>query len=257
MQKKYAVLALCLLLSQLAFAQLKYFNFNVSMNGGYSQLLHKTDFKTTNLVNLWAFINEHPTLPDLTWEEFLSGYEIRDRFWQPRVGFSAQLTYRDWPIKILGEAMSSPSSYTRGSYAVTLGLGKDLYLSDSTWYVSFLGGYKYVVKDYGFGSNTIVNSIGLESARKEAAQFFRPVDPLGRPSGDLFVLRVGFARTLDWYYRWSVGVEGYYELDLTDKIVRSSRMTTYGAQVFVRYKFFGRNVEPDRFYPNPAGGKRY
>ena len=54
-----------------------------------------------------------------------------------------------------------------------------------------------------------------------------------------------------------VGVEAYYELDLTDKIVRSSRMTTYGAQVFVRCKIFGQNVEEDRYYPNPAGGRRH
>lgn len=257
MQKKYAVFSAFFLFAHLAFAQFKYLNLNISMNGGYSQLLHKTDFKTTKLVNLWQFINEHPTLPDLTWEEFLEGYQIKDRFWQPRLGFTGQLTYREWPIKVVGEMMSSSSSYTKISYSIMGGLGKDIYISDSTWYFSFLGGYKYVFKDYGFGSNTLVNSIRLESARKELEQFFAPVDPLGRPSGDLFALRVGFARTLDWYYRWSAGVEAFYELDLTDKIVRNSRMTTYGAQVYLRCKIFGKNVEERRYYPNPAGGRRH
>jgi hypothetical protein len=257
MQKKYAVLAAFLLLSFSSFAQLKYLHLNVSMNGGYSELLHKTDFRTTPLYNLYDFVAiSHGGQDDYTWEEFLETYQINDRYTQPRMGFSAQLTYRDWPIKVLGEAMSSPSSYTRSAYSVTAGLGKDFYISDSTWYFSFLGGYKYVVRDYGFGANTLVNSIGNDEARENAAQFFAPVKPLGRPSGDLFAIRVGFARTIDWYYRWSVGVEGFYELDLTDKIVRSSRMTTYGAQVYVRYKFFGRNVEPNRYYPNPAGGRR-
>ncbi len=245
------------MLSQVVFAQLKYLNLNVSMNGGYSNLRHNTDFKTTHLVNLWAFINDHPTLPDLTWEEFLDGYQIRDNFWQPRFGFTAQLTYREWPIKIVGESMSSSSSYTRASYAVTLGLGKDFYISDSTWYFTFLGGYKYVIKDYGFGASTMVNSIGLKSAREELAQFYNPSEDIGRPSGDLFSLHVGFARTLDWYYRWSAGIELFYDLDLTDKIVRSSRMTTYGAQIFVRCKIIGKNVEPSRYYPNPGGGRRH
>jgi hypothetical protein len=258
MQNKYALIAVFSLFSQLALAQLKYLHLNVSMNGGYSELAHKTDFRTTPLYNLYDFVAfSHGGQNKYTWEDFLETYQINDRFSQPRLGFSAMLTYRDWPIKVLGEAMSSPSSYTRASYAVTAGLGKDFYISDSTWYFSFLGGYKYVFQDYGFGANTVVNSIGVAEQRENAAQFFAPVKPLGRSSGDLFAIRVGFARTLDWYYRWSVGVEAYYELDLTDKIVRSSRMTTYGAQVFVRYKFFGKNVEPNRFYPNPAGGRRY
>ncbi len=258
MQKKYALFAAFLLLSQITFAQLKYLNLNVSINGGYSELVHKTDFETTPLYNLYDFVAfSHGGKGNYTWDEFMDTYQITDRFWQPRVGFAALLTYRDWPIKILGEAMSSPSSYTRSSYAVTFGLGKDLYISDSTWYFSFLGGYKYVVQDFGFGANTIVNSIGVDEQRENAATFFAPVKPLGRPSGDLFTVRLGFARTLDWYYRWSAGVEAFYELDLTDKIVRSSRMTTYGAQVFVRCKLFGKNVEPNRYYPNPAGGRRY
>lgn len=258
MLQRYFLSASFLLLSFAASAQLKYIHFNVSMCGGYSELLHKTDFRTTPLYNLYDFVAySHGGQDKYTWEDFEKTYQIKDRFGQPRLGFSAQLTYREWPIKVLGEAMSSPSSYTRASYSVTAGLGKDFYISDSTWYFSFLGGYKYVIRDYGFGSNTIVNSIGVAEQRDNAAQFFAPVKPLGRPSGDLFALRVGFARTLDWYYRWSVGVEAFYELDLTDKIVRSARMTTYGAQLYVRYKFFGRNVEPSRFFPNPAGGRRY
>jgi len=257
MQKKYAVFAAFLLLSQMAFAQLKHLNLNVSVNGGYSMLTHKTDFQTTPLYNLYDFVAfSHGGKDDYTWDEFLDTYQIKDQFGQPRVGFSGLLTYRDWPIKALGEAMSSTSSYTRISYAVTMGLGKDIYISDSTWYFSFLGGYKYVFNDFGFGANTIVNSIGVDEQRENAASFFAPVKPLGRSSGDLFAVRLGFARTLDWYYRWSAGVEVYYELDLTDKIVRSSRMTTYGAQVYVRCKIFGKNVEKDRFYPNPAGGRR-
>jgi hypothetical protein len=258
MRLQYTFFVALLLQAHASFAQLKYLNINVSMNGGYSELAHKTDFSTTPLFNLYKFVAiSHGGQDKYSWDQFLETYEVKDRFGQPRVGFSAMLTYRDWPIKVLGEAMSSPSSYTRASYAATIGLGKDFYISDSTWYFSFLGGYKYVFQDFGFGANTIVNSMGNTEARENAAQFFAPVKPLGRPSGDLFSIRVGFARTLDWYYRWSAGIEAFYDLDLTDKIVRSSRMTTYGAQVFVRCKLMGQNVEPNRFYPNPGGGRRH
>ncbi|MFM7155177.1 MAG: hypothetical protein ACKOZV_13750, partial [Bacteroidota bacterium] len=84
-----------------------------------------------------------------------------------------------------------------------------------------------------------------------------PVDAVGRPSGDLFAVHVSFAKTLDWYYRGSIGIEGYYEVDLTDKLVRTTRMTNYGANIFLRYRLFGSNFEQARYYPNPGGGRRH
>lgn len=238
--KNLSVILILLSIPLIGISQ-NYLNLNVSLNGGYSVLKHKTDFQSTPLEALYDFIIDLPVAKDLTWEEFLDAYNIKDNFGQPRVGFTALLTYRDWPIKVLGEAISSSSSYTRSSYAVTAGLGKDVYVSDSAFYFTFLGGYKYIIKDYGFGANTIVNSIGRKESREDAAQFFGPVNALGRNSGDLFVLHAGIAKTIDWYYRWSIGIEGFYELDLTDKLVRSARMTNYGAQVFVRCKIFGDN----------------
>ncbi|MBL7827980.1 MAG: hypothetical protein JNJ57_15225 [Saprospiraceae bacterium] len=242
---------------QVASAQLKYLNLNVSLNGGYSVLTHKTDFQTTPLYSLYQFVAiSHGGTDDYTWTQFQETYQIRESFGQPRMGFKAQLTYREWPIILEGEALSSPSAYTRPSYAATLGLGKNIYIADSSCYFSFLGGYKYVIKDFGFGANTITNSIGLEEARDLAAQFFGPKDALGRDRGDLFALHAAFAKTIDWYYRWSIGIEGFYEIDLTDKLVRSARMTNYGAQIFLRFKMFGKNPEPNPFYPNPGGGRR-
>jgi hypothetical protein len=234
----------------------RYLNLNMGVTGGGSVLLHKTDFKQTPLESLYDFIIDLPATRDLTWEDFLANYDIKDRFLQPRMGVYAQLTYRDWPIKVVGEALSSSSTYTRSSYAVTAGLGKDFYVADSAWYFSFLGGYKYVIKDYGFGASTLVNSIGRKESREDAAQFFGPLNALGRNSGDLCIANVTIAKTLDWYYRWSIGINFFYEVDLTDKLVRSSRMTNYGLMAFVRYKMFGQNPEYNRFYPNPGGGRR-
>jgi hypothetical protein len=235
-------------------AQLRYLNLNISMNGGYSMLDHNTDFQTTPMYNLYKYTTEFA--PGLTWEDYKEISKLDDSFGQPRLGFKGQLTYRDWPVIIEGEAISSSSDYTKAAYAVTAGLGKYFYLADSSIYFSFLGGYKYMVRDYGFGAKTLVNSIGNDFARNEASKFFGPEGAVGRPSGDLFAIHVSFAKTLDWYYRWSVGIEGYYEVDLTDKLVRSTRMTNYGANIFLRYRIFGNNFEPSRYYPNPGGGRR-
>jgi len=49
MQKIYVLIAAFSLFSHTAFAQLRHLNLNVSVNGGYSELLHKTDFRTTPL----------------------------------------------------------------------------------------------------------------------------------------------------------------------------------------------------------------
>ena len=240
---------------QTATAQLKYLNFNVSMNGGYSMLDHNTDFQTTPIYNLYNSTTVFA--PDLTWEQYKETSKLGETLGQPRLGFKGQLSYRDWPIIIEGEALSSSSAYTRAAYAVTAGLGKYFYFADSSIYFSFLGGYKYMIRDYGFGSKTLVNSIGNDFYREETSKFFAPVDALGRPSGDLFAVHVSFAKTLDWYYRWSIGIEGYYEVDLTDKLVRSTRMTNYGANIFLRYRIFGSNFEQSRYYPNPGGGRRH
>lgn len=258
LKKVLFLTTLVFLAQQGAFAQLKYLNFNISLHGGYSVLQHKTDFQTTPLHSLYEFVAiSHGGTDDYTWSDFQETYKIREQFGQPRLGFKGQLTYKDWPIIVEGEALSSSSAYTKACYAVSAGLGKSFYFSDSSFYFNFLGGYKYILKDFGFGAQTLTNSIGLDEGRELAAQFFGPKQALGRNSGDLFVLHASIAKTIDWYYRWSVGIEGYYELDLTDKLVRSARMTNYGATVFVRCKIFGHNAEPSRFYPNPGGGRKH
>lgn len=259
---KHFLLAIGVLLfsfPQTTTAQLKYLNFNVSMNGGYSTLAHKTDFQTTPLyyeyANYAEILNLHG-ISDYSWEDFESDLKLGESFNQPRLGVKGQLMYRDWPIILEGEAMSSTSDYTKASYAVSAGLGKYFYFADSSVYFSFFSGYKYVIEDFGFGSKTLVNSIGNEVIRDNLSKIFAPQNTIGKPSGDLFALHVSFAKTLDWYYRWSVGIEGYYEVDLTDKVVRGSRMTNYGANIFLRYRIFGQNFEPSRYYPNPGGGRR-
>lgn len=228
--------------------------FNVNLNIGASRLYHNTDFKTTTLVNYYENIAEilgnHGI--EYTWEEFAKDHKLRTTIVQPRFGFNAYISYKDWPVFLLAEAMSSTSDYTKMAYSGTVGMGRDFEPFDNEFYVTFLGGYKYVV-DKGFGSNTIVNSIGDKSLRENLATFFGTDKPLGTNRGSLFVLRVGMGLPLG-AGSTCVGVEAYGELDLTDKLKREARMTNTGLQLYVRFRFGHKNSDFDTFYPNPAGG---
>jgi hypothetical protein len=102
-------------------------------------------------------------------------------------------------------------------------------------YFSFHTGYKFVV-DNGFGSNTIVNSIGNKEARDLAATFFGSEEPIGDNTGQLIMVRGGLGKDFGQYDRMRIGAEAYGELDLTDKLQRESRMTNIGAQLYLRFK---------------------
>ncbi len=230
---KNLFIALFLLTGLSAEAQKK-FKVHIGVNVGMSSLHHDTRFETTPLHDLYSFVAISHRPDVYTWEEFERDYEIRTSFIQPRFGISAHFTYKDWPILASVEAMSSPSSYQKMAYGLTLGLGKELYAEDD-FYFTFLGGYKFV-KDNGFGATTIVNSIGHDEARGYAATFFNPEEPLGKKTGHLFTLRGGLGKELGEAKIIRVGVEAYGELDLTPATERQARMTNYGAQFFLRFK---------------------
>jgi len=225
--------ALFLLLIQATTAQ--NLKVNIGINGGASQLFHDTRFETTPLHDLYAFTAISHRPDEYTWEEFEEDYKIRTSYRQPRFGISAHFSYKDWPLLVSVEAMSSPSSYQKMAYGLIAGLGKELYAPDSDFFFNFMGGYKFV-RDNGFGASTIVNSIGQGEAREYASTFFNPEQPLGSKMGHLFTLRGGFGKELGEADMIRVGAEGYGELDLTAKTKRQSRMTNFGAHVFVRFK---------------------
>jgi hypothetical protein len=173
---------------------------------------------------------------------------------------SAHLTYRDWPIFAIVDATSSASSYEKLAVAATLGLGKEFPIGDNIgMYLNLLGGYKFV-RDRGFGSTTITNSIGLKEAREQAATFFNPTKPLGTQDGNLFTMRLGLSKALDEAENLFAGAELYGELDMTDKTAREggARMHNAGVNVFLRFRIMGGKREEGNTvgYPNPAGGRR-
>ena len=151
------------------------FNFSVGMNMGASRLSHQTRFETTTLRNLYETI-ELTHREGYEWEKFASDFQLRESFTQPRFGFFVRASHRNLPILLIGEAMSSTSSYEKMAYSVTLGFGQEFYILNENIYCSFLGGYK-LIWDKGFGANTLVNSIGHKDARSLVATYFAPVKP--------------------------------------------------------------------------------
>lgn len=207
---------------------------DLGMNVGMSRLYHNTRFETTTLYNLYKTV-ELTHDDDYTWDDFADDFEIRDKYTQPRFGFSTLVTYGELPLFLMGELMSSPSSYQKMMIGVSGGVGKTFFTYDSVYYATFLGGYKFV-QDFGFGSSTLVNSIGNRDARELIATYFDPKEPLGRPRGHLFILRGGIGKVFGDTQRITVGVDAYGELDLTPQLSRESRMTSIGVLAYVRFR---------------------
>ncbi|MGI9159011.1 MAG: hypothetical protein ACR2K1_04585, partial [Saprospiraceae bacterium] len=65
---------------------------DLGMNVGMSRLYHNTRFETTTLYNLYKTV-ELTHDDEYTWDDFADDFEIRDKFTQPRFGFSTLVTY--------------------------------------------------------------------------------------------------------------------------------------------------------------------
>jgi len=231
------------------------FNFEVGMNMGMSKLYHNIRFdEEPKLVALYKTIAfTHPE--GYPWERFEQDFNLKTKsIVQPRFGFSGTLTYRDWPLAVYLEGMSSPSSYLKMTYGVTIALGKKFDLGRSDYFVTGYGGYKFV-KDFGFGNETILNAIGNKEIRAEVEQYFNPEKPLGQQKARMFSMRGGVGKTFGADDQLSVGIEGYGELDLTDKIKRTARMTNIGLQAYARFFFELGFHRHDGSFPNPGGSR--
>lgn len=228
------------------------FHLQVGMNMGASRLYHNTNFQTSKLIPLYKTI-EITHKDGYSWEQFEEDFGLRQAYNQPRFGFSGTLSYRNWPVCVIGELMSSPSSYTKTAYSVTVALGKNFDLGDSGFYVTGLGGYQFV-KDLGFGSETLVNSIGDDELRGLVSEYFAPEKPLGNQSAQMFTIKAGIGKMYGMDDQLSVGLESFGALDLTDRNVRQARMTNIGIQAYARFQLdFGLRRYDDRFYPSPNG----
>jgi len=256
MRCKTFTLALCLLFCAVASLPAQKLALKIGMNVGASKLYHDIDYKSTVANDLFEYTRELFSKEgiDYTWEQFARSNQLKSAFLQPRFGFSAHLSYADWPAFAIFDGMSSTSSYEKMSYSVTVGMGKDFPIGDNTGlFLTALGGYKFVLMDRGFGAKTLVNGVGDRSLRQNLQTIFNPQQPLGTNKGNLFALRLGVGKTFGEKENMSAGIEGYGELDLTDRIKRNTRMTNAGVQIYMRFNIFGNR---DQYMPNPQAAGR-
>ncbi len=253
MRSKTFTLFLSLFFLFLAHAEAQKLGLKIGMNVGASRLYHATDYKSTVVNNLFEYAQElfKKEGLDYTWDQFAKSNQLNSSFMQPRFGFSAHVTWCDWPAFLIVDGMSSTSGYEKMAYSATLGMGKDFEIGDNIgMFVTALGGYKFVY-DKGFGANTIIHGVGDKSLRRELETFFAPEKPLGDIKGNLFTVRLGIGKLLGETQNITVGTEAYGELDLTDSAKRESRMTNVGAHIYMRFRIVGKE---GRGFSPPAYG---
>lgn len=207
----------------------------LGINGGGSRLFHNTHFDATNLVEVYKFVQiSHKPPESYTWQNFEEDYGLRTSYNQPRYGLNLYLAHKLFPVFVNVDYMSSPSSYQKMALGLTLGLGKDFRPFDSDFFFSAHGGFRRVFRDGGFGAETITFSTSKQ-AREHLATFYNPSRPLGAQSGNMLALRAGCGHVLGAAERAAIGVELFYELDVTNEVVRQARMTNAGINVYFRF----------------------
>jgi hypothetical protein len=225
------------------------FAFKVGTNVGASQLFHDINFRSTPLNDLYEYTRElfAKNGVDYTWEKFMIDNKMRSTFITPRFGFSAMLQHERYPIFWGADVMSSPSGMEHFAYSTTVAMGNEYELiRDRGLYGNFHAGYKFTY-DRGFGSSTLVNSVGDASLRDKLSSFFNPTQPLGSKFGHLFSLRVGAGQRIGDAQKISVGFDAFGDIDLTPKYKRKGRMTNVGITAYVRYLI--RGARAYEFYP--------
>lgn len=236
MMKKTITLFALLLIALAVTAQKRENLFvRLGINAGGGTLYHNTHFQATNLVEVYEFVQiSHDPPESYTWEQFSADYGLKTKYAQPRYGLNLFLTHKLFPVFLNMEYMSSPSSYQKMMFGMTLGLGKDFRPVDSDLFYSVHGGFKRVFRDAGFGAETVTFSTN-KAARDRLATFYNPSKPLGAQSGNMLSVRAGCGHVLGGAERAAIGAELYYELDLTNETVRQARMTNAGINIYFRF----------------------
>ncbi|TNE59511.1 MAG: hypothetical protein EP344_08495 [Bacteroidetes bacterium] len=236
MLKQTFTLTIALLIAVAASAQKSENLFvRLGVNMGASTLYHNTHFQATNLVEVYEFVQiSHDPPESYTWGDFESDYGLKSKYSQPRFGLNLYLAHKLFPVFLNMDYLSSPSSYQKMMFAMTLGLGKDFHPMETDFFFSAHGGFTRVFKDAGFGAETVTYSTNDE-ARQRLATFYNPSKPLGSQSGNMLSLKVGCGHVIGAAERAALGVEAYYNLDLTNETVRQSRMSHVGVNIYFRF----------------------
>lgn len=187
-----------------------------------SHMVHKADFRSSNaLYNLYRTIAlTHPN--GYSFEQFMQDFELSQKINSFQYGIGVNYVDRKFPVYVGAGLFSSPSDFHNLAYFIKAGIGKRRVLGLYSRFVIDGGvGFMYV-KDYGFGRNTIVNSIGNDIIRQNVDAFFVDTQSSDKNTAMMLNSNVYFAYNLS--YRMSAGMYGMFAVDLTDSLKRTMRM---------------------------------
>jgi hypothetical protein len=200
------------------------------VHGRYSFLRHKTNFETTDLINFYDNIAQSKG-SNYSFKDFENDYSLKKYIFTPQIGATAEATIKQFPIFLLGEIMSSTSALEKFAFSIEGGLGKDILLNDGDNFITVKAGYK-LLRDGGFGKNTILNSFKKTSDKVVAQTFLDEKNPLGQKTGEMISIRLGVGHKWDSF---KVGAQLQIDIDLTDKLKRFSRMNAISLGVYCKF----------------------
>lgn len=201
-----------------------------SVSGGGSVLTHRANLETTTYGNLYRAVALFAPNPDeVTFDDFARAYSINTNVYQPR--FAAKLACKpvNLPFSADIEIGTSPSTLTASRVAASIGFSDRFYLGEQ-WYLSFFSGYKFV-KDWGWGTQTLLNSMHNKEARGYAREWFVANDDLGINQAGMIKIStsIGFM----FLQNFSLEFEPYYEIDVSGYLKKPARMTNAGVMVSI------------------------
>jgi len=218
-----------LFLSTIVNAQIKSY---VSVFGGVGVLTHKANLETTNYYPLYKSISIFvPDTEEYTFEKFKEVYRINTNVYQPRAGAKIFVKPENLPFSVNVEIATSPSTITAPRVGVELGLFDKFYIEDDL-FINFFCGYKFV-KDWGWGTQTLINSMHNRKAKNLLREWFVAND-LGINYGH--ILRVNSGINYTFIRNCAVQLEGIWEIDVSAYKTKPARMTNFAINVGLVYK---------------------
>lgn len=199
--------------------------FDLSLDGGICFSDPQINYENTTLYSLYEFTALSFPNNSYSFEQFKTDYRIRDIFYNPVFGLNGEVWSEKIPLFVGTSISTSPSSLQKQRCRIYAGIRKNFYFAES-WNIQLKASYGYVI-DRGLGGKTLISSIGNDTARNLAESFFQSkVIP---QDGYLLSFSPSILKN---FGAFSVGLNGFYNLDLTDKLKRGNmRMNNFGLNV--------------------------
>ena len=205
-------------------------NAEFSVSGGASVLTHRANLETTTYANLYRFVaNSAPNPDNVTFEDFKKAYSLNTNVYQPRATVRMSVNKSGLPFRLDAEIGTSPSTMTAPRAGASFGFSDKFYISERG-YIKFFSGYKFV-KDWGWGTQTLINSTHNRRARQLMQEWFVATDDLGINYAHLICINGGIGFQI--LERYSLRLEPYYEVDISSYRKKPARMTNFGANLLI------------------------